>query len=305
MQTLSYEGDGTLEDGVGGSLASNCYLVPAFCTATNIDGPDPQPVYLIPDSTYTWEWNEQDAGPAATTAGAVDNLDADLGVAWDLNDGTQPWDTQETGDLYGRCDNAVADPNSKGCVDQAFIPTMYPSYAEDGAAADLIEYAEWNLPPYYGNEYSTHPTPLHRLQNSIVQDNNREIICGKSSFTPDSSITAALAPFGDTDSCDEFPFASTYESGAMEDGVDGNPKPYVTTGANCAQDTAVHTDTTNTIEPTDWNAITETGIITGTEPCIRAHMPNLLNGHVGSEYSALGRTARLIDKDAFWIEVTG
>jgi hypothetical protein len=108
MQTLAYEGDGTLVDGVYGYLASNCYLVPTACTATNTAGPDPQSVYLAPDSTYSWEWNEQDAEPAATTSGAIDNLDADLGVAWDLSAGTQPWDTQETGDLYGRCDNGVA-----------------------------------------------------------------------------------------------------------------------------------------------------------------------------------------------------
>jgi hypothetical protein len=30
---------------------------------------------------------------AAATSGAIGNLDADLGVAWDLSAGTQPWDT--------------------------------------------------------------------------------------------------------------------------------------------------------------------------------------------------------------------
>jgi hypothetical protein len=183
-----------------------------------------------------------------------------------------------------------------------FTPTLYPSYAEDGAAADMINYYEQNIAPYYGDRYSPNPQPLHRQQNSIVQNNNREIICdtGKS-FILDSSITAALAPYNDTDSCDEYPFASTYESGAMVDGADGNPKPYVTTGADCAQETAVHTGT-NGPDPADWSTITKTS--SGSNPCIRAHIPNLLNGHVGSEYSALGRTARLIDKDPFWVEVT-
>lgn len=303
MQTLAYEGDGTLIDGVSGYLASNCYIVPTACTATNTAGPDPQSVYLAPDSTYSYEWNEQDAGPAATTPGSVDNLDANLGVAWDLSAGTQPWDTQETGGLYGRCDNAVAVSNSKGCVDENFTPTLYPSYAVDGASADMVNYAEWNIAPYWGNQYSSNPQPLHRLTDSVLSGNNREVICGDGSFTADSTITAALAPYNDTDSCDEYPFASTYESGAMVDGADGNPKPYVTTGADCAQVTANHTATTNTYEATDWSSVTVTAT-TGNNPCIRGHIPNLLNSHVGSEYSALIRTNRLIDKDPFWVEVT-
>jgi hypothetical protein len=90
----------------------------------------------------------------------------------------------------------------------------------------------------------------------------------------------------------------------MEEGADGNPKPFVTSGADCAQDTAVHTATTGMDEAEDWNAITETGIITGSEPCIRAHVPNLLNSHVGTEYRTLIGQARLIDKDPFWVEVT-
>jgi hypothetical protein len=34
------------------------------------------------------------------------------------------------------------------------------------------------------------------------------------------------------------------------------------------------------------------------------HIPNLLNGHVGGEYSAFTRASRVIDKDPFWVFVT-
>jgi hypothetical protein len=85
----------------------------------------------------------------------------------------------------------------------------YISYATAGAAADMINYYEENVAPWYGNQYSPKPVPLHRLKNQ----SNRGIICD-GSFTNDPAITAALAPYStatytETDSCDEYPFAST------------------------------------------------------------------------------------------------
>lgn len=304
MQTISYPGLGVLADGVDGFMSSNCGTVTTACTATSTGAPDPQVISLTPGSTNSWEWNEQDAGPASTTTGAVDNLGNALGVQWNLNLGTTNDVENESGGLDGRCDNGVAVSNSKGCVDEKFTPTMYISYSEGGASVDMINYYEENVSPWYGNQYSPAPTPLHRLTDPILtgpKGNNREIICG--SMTLDPTITAALAPYNDGDSCDEYPFASTYESGAMEDGADGNPKPYVTDGADCVQVTADHTNTTNQFEPTDWVSVTVNST-TATNPCIRGHIPGKLNSYVGGVYRGLIGTARLLDKDAFWVEVT-
>lgn len=317
MQTISYGGDGVLSDGIDGFMSSNCTVNPTACTATSTGAPDPQVVFLAPASTYSWEWDEQDAGPASTTAGTVDNLDAVLGVNWDLDLPGANDVENETGGLDGRCDNGVARSGTKGCVDEKFIPTLFISYGTAGASADMINYYEWNIPPYYGNQFISQqtPQPLHRLTDPILagtptsDGNNREIICGSNVFTKDPAITAALAPYStatytETDTCDEYPFNATYESGAMEEGADGNPKPFVTTGADCAQVTAIHTATTNDDEARDWQAVTfpPDG---SAEPCIRGHIPGLLNSLVGSQYSALIVTARLIDKDAFWVQVTG
>ena len=306
MQTISYAGGGSLSGGVDGFMSSNCTAVPTACTATSTGAPDPQVIFLASGSTNSWEWNEQDAGPASTTTGTVDNLDSVLGVQWNLVDGSSTFSQTETGGLYGRCDNGIAVANTKGCVDEKFTPTMYISYSEGGASVDMINYYEENIAPYYGNQYSPAPKPLHRLTDPILSGpngNNREIICRDGSFTLDPAITAALAPYNDTDSCDEYPFASTYESGAMEEGADGNPKPFVTTGADCAQVTADHTDTTNQFEPTDWVSVTVNST-TGSDPCIRGHIPGKLNSYVGGKFRGLIGTARLIDKDAFWVEVT-
>jgi hypothetical protein len=40
------------------------------------------------------------------------------------------------------------------------------------------------------------------------------------------------------------------------------------------------------------------------EPCVRGHIPNLLNGAVGTAYSTVIRDNRLIDMDAFWLLVS-
>lgn len=142
------------------------------------------------------------------------------------------------------------------------------------------------------------------LGDSVLASNNREIICQDGSFTSDPSITNALAPYSDTDSCDEFPFAASYDSGAMVDDWNGNPKPYVTTGADCAQVTASQTGTSGSNEAADWNTINVDGTPTGSEPCVRGHIPNLLNGRVGGAYGNFIQTERLLDGDPYWVQVT-
>ncbi|HEY1670172.1 MAG TPA: hypothetical protein VGG54_31100 [Trebonia sp.] len=306
MQTISYGGDGVLADGVNGFMSSNCTAVTTACTATSTGAPDPQVVFLAPDSTYSWEWDEQDAGPASATAGTEDTLDAVLGVNWDLDlPGTNDVEN-ETGGLDGRCDNGDTGDGTAGCVDEKFIPTLYLSYALYGASVDMVNFAANNIPPYYGNEFSPTPTPLHRLASKTQQTANRGIVCD-GSFTEDAAMTAALAPYTtnparpEADSCDEYPFAGTYESGAMQTGADGQPKPFVTTGADCWQGTAVQNGSSG-IEPADWTAMVLDS--TSTSQCIRAHIPRTLNTNLGGAYGRFVQKQRLLDKDAFWVWAT-
>ncbi|MCX2928466.1 hypothetical protein [Streptomyces sp. NEAU-W12] len=127
---------------------------------------------------------------------------------------------------------------------------------------------------------------MHRLQNVKQRDANRQALCGSSKFTKDSAIT--------DDSCDEFPFAATYESGALN-GVDH--------GRDCAQVTAVRADTTGD-NATDWPVITPAGPFTGEEKCVRGHIPGSLNSDLGRAYALLVMSARLADNDGFWLRVT-
>lgn len=84
------------------------------------------------------------------------------------------------------------------------------------------------------------------------------------------------------------------------------PKPYVTTGADCAQVTAEQTGFTNNPDnlATDWPTITVDGTPTLSEPCVRGHIPNTLNSRVGGSYGRFVQTQRLVDKDPFWLTVT-
>jgi hypothetical protein len=148
------------------------------------------------------------------------------------------------------------------------------------------------------------------LQSPAQQTANRNVICD-GSFTPDAAITAALAPYSDltktppyieTDSCDEYPFAGTYESGAMQTGANGQPKPFVTTGADCWQGTAVQSGSSG-IEPADWNVMLLDSTTTTTQ-CIRAHIPKKLNTNLGGAYGSFVQSNRLLDKEAFWVWAT-
>ena len=95
----------------------------------------------------------------------------------------------------------------------------------------------------------------------MIGNRNRRIICRDGSF---HNMGAAIGGNdGDRDSCDEYPFAATCQSGALNG---------VTAGSQCAQVTAVQTGTTGN-EAADWNAVTPVGTVTGNEACVRGHIP--------------------------------
>ncbi len=183
-----------------------------------------------------------------------------------------------------RCDDKLSIANTSGCVVPWTTPTLFVSRAEYGSSADMIEWAQQNLSGHWGLKGTG--APLHRLQNVKQRDANRQALCGSSKFAKDPAIT--------DDSCDEFPFAGTYESGALN-GVDH--------GKDCAQVTAVRADTTGD-NATDWPTITPLGPFTGEEKCVRGHIPGSLNSYLGGAYGNFIQSARLADNDGFWLRVT-
>lgn len=148
-------------------------------------------------------------------------------------------------------------------------PTLFVSRADYGSSADMIDWAQQNLSGHWGLENTG--APLHRFQNVEERKANRRAICGRSKFTKDPAIT--------DDTCDEFPFAGAYESGASN-GVDH--------GKDCAQVTAVRADDTGA-NAAGWPTITLVGPFTGEERCVRGHIPGDFNSDLGGTYGVPSR----------------
>ncbi|MGW4021615.1 NucA/NucB deoxyribonuclease domain-containing protein [Streptomyces sp. NPDC005009] len=210
----------------------------------------------------------------------------DLDYEFDIN---SPTSTDLTppitwGGAEVRCDNKISSADKAGCVVPWYTPTLEISRSQYGSSADMIEWAQNNLSDHWGLRGTGEP--LHRLQNKSQQTSNRQAICGTSKFTKDPNIQ--------NDSCDEFPFAGTYESGALN-GVDH--------GKDCAQVTAVRADTSGNLA-VDWPTITPTGTVVGSEKCVRGHIPGALNSDAGSAYGVFIKDMLLADDDPFWLRIT-
>ena len=311
LQVLGYTelAFGDLADGVSGEMYSGCFLAEGICSDASLGEPDPQTVAVLPGGIYNFGWDESDTGSALTEAGAVDTLNPFLGVDWNIAAAGQTASFTDVGALDERCDNAAqtdaGDPGDDstvppvdtgpGCVDQNNIPTLFLSLGTYGASAALVQWAQVNESAHWGLQGVGQP--LTRLANQATQRSNRTTICGTSVFTPDPALDTALVPYKDQDSCDEFPFAATYQSGAQTG---------VTSGTACAQLTVVQTGTSNNPdnEATDWAAVTTTGTPTLTENCVRGHVPLALNSKAGGAYGRFVQANRLLNMGKFWVAVT-
>jgi hypothetical protein len=171
-----------------------------------------------------------------------------------------------------RCDTLVG--GSPGCVIPAVTPTFFVSVAQSGASAIMIAFSQQYLPDGWGSSQ-----PLRRLASDALANTNRNIICGV--FTPDPTV-----PGGD--SCDEFPFAKTYESGAM----------LGLTGADCAEIKPYIDDVTGT-----W-VVQLVNNVTFTERCTRGHVTLADNSDVGGDLGRFTQQERLLDFDPYWLTVT-
>jgi hypothetical protein len=197
-----------------------------------------------------------------------------------------PWDY--------RCDNGLAIAGT-GCVVPKFIPTLDISRGIYGAAATMIAWAQKHLSGHWG--LKGNGDPLRRLNNprAGTPADNRKVICERR-WRPFAPWHAGSVTMGD--SCDEFPFAGTYESAAMP------PSP-VANGAECAQVKAKQTSNTGNDPARLWNDVVVIGTFSPHDKCVRGHIPLKLNVDLGRQaYLALIRSDRLIDEDPFWVAVT-
>ena len=161
-----------------------------------------------------------------------------------------------------------------GCTNRAYFPTFVMSGLATGNTSEyMIQYFQTTN----ANHWGLYPngTPLQRLYNPVLQASNRSKMC---------SSQVSLGP---GDSCDEFPFASTYQSGPQVYGPAFNT-------SLCSQFAPV------------WNGglsytINASPGYSPSQTCARGHVPLVYNTDAGSQLSVFYLSNRMIDRDAFWI----
>ncbi|RZB13383.1 hypothetical protein StrepF001_44440 [Streptomyces sp. F001] len=191
-----------------------------------------------------------------------------------------------------RCDQMMPNAASVGCVFPKYTPTfeLKHAYAE-GAALYYMEMRD-KLDWHPGSK--AHNSPLRREFDPVKRDANRAVVC------PDSGQYAlVLHPLATGDSkntqCDEYAFAATKESGGSQ--------PEVTNGSQCLQAYA-RKDADGKWRLYDDLRAPNTAP-TYTEKCARATMAGAQNERAGSRLSGFYTKQRMLDNDAYFIDVPG
>jgi hypothetical protein len=173
-----------------------------------------------------------------------------------------------------RCDAAVG--SNAGCVDSSGIPEFILSLSDttvDQAAAGYL-WAQEKLPDAWG----TPGHELRRLADNTDQETNRAKVCD-STFVKNPTLNA-------DDSCDEFAFAATYQSGGQ----------LGLTGINC-EEIFPFKDTSG-----NWEIRTLRGDTTA--HCQQAHVDQLNNTTVGGDLGNFTQNERVLDMDEYQLIIT-
>ncbi|MDQ1010046.1 hypothetical protein QFZ82_004531 [Streptomyces sp. V4I23] len=191
-----------------------------------------------------------------------------------------------------RCDQMMPNAASVGCVFPKYTPTfeLKHKYAE-GAALYYMEMRD-KLDWHPGSK--AHNSPLHREFDPARRDANRAVVC------PDSGQYAlVLHPLATGDKkatqCDEYAFAASKESGGSQAGV--------TNGSQCLQAYA-RKDADGKWRLYDDLRAPNTAP-TYKEKCARATMAGAQNERAGSRLSGFYTKNRMLDNDAYFIDVPG
>lgn len=169
-----------------------------------------------------------------------------------------------------RCDSQVG--NFPGCVVPFVTPELVVSLTTHRAAAANILFAQTSLPDGWGSTQ-----PLTRQANTATADANRRAICEDGTWVPDPTISQ--------DSCDEYAFAASRQSGAA----------FGLRGIDCAEVTPVQGRLGR------WSIVLNR--YTGTERCVRGHVPLPENSLVGTALSNLTQGQRILDAEAYFVTV--
>jgi hypothetical protein len=190
-----------------------------------------------------------------------------------------------------RCDNGVAVAKSAGCVVPAAVPTLTLSIKQAGASAAMFRWAQQHMSAHWGLKGKG----AELTRASGTADANERVICR--GFKKQGTVIVKGGK-NDKDSCDEFPFASTGQSGAPQLVKEHK------TGAACVQLQAVRTANSGS-EAAQWGNVKVIGTPDYGAVCVRGHIPLRLNSSTGGSYGTFIEDQRLFAGDGFWVAVTG
>lgn len=167
-----------------------------------------------------------------------------------------------------RCDH---DPGlgtfNAGCVWPDHWPQLRLPVSQYREGAMTVAVGNYYLQDGFG-----YLQPLTRLANDVEAGWNRDVICDGTFY-----------PIFPDDTCDEYAFASSYQSGRMLG---------VGSGIECAEVYFQEVGGQWYIYPVR--------TVYGFERCVRAHVPGQQNSAVGGAYSGLIRNERLLNGDPFY-----
>ncbi|MEV4876119.1 hypothetical protein [Streptomyces cyaneofuscatus] len=140
------------------------------------------------------------------SANSVAKLNLDWEAEWRFPNATDDADSAWEHESFGiRCDSQVG--QYVGCVFSEAIPELPLNYKKYPAAAAYYWVMMEKLSSHPGSK--KHTSPLHRLGDDAVSKTNRDKMC--------ELAVAEWRPHADAagESCDEYPFAASKESGGM------------------------------------------------------------------------------------------
>jgi hypothetical protein len=241
------------------------------CGATNVTYPFSSPT-VLPYQKAVYATDNLADNPAA---GVVHN---NLQVAWQIIIGCSGCSENGyetfTFPLAVRCDFQSGVNGYAGCVVPAYIPTLpMTGYQGNNTSTAFVAFMQANNVDHWGRYPSG--GKLLRLNNSTQTDKNRAAMC------------AGFVALNSSDSCDEFPFAATYESGNM-------------LGYTASQCSQIAVEGYSSVS--GWVYVEYPGY-SASQHCGIGHDNINDNSTAGGWYGNLIQTNRLLDKDPFWVGI--
>ncbi|CAM5543654.1 hypothetical protein [Streptomyces californicus] len=207
-----------------------------------------------------------------------------------------------------RCDKISS--TTPGCAFHKYIPTWVMNFDKTPAAVAHAWLIQSKLPNHPGSK--AHNKPMFFLPDAAKNapgrdpNKNRDVICPKNSDgtswaskngNPDATAVPEISA-GDKVSCDEFAYASSYNSGGMPGGVIGGLNPVVS-GDKCVQTYATR------VKQGEWHLYDDErkAAPTWNEVCGRSAMSSWINStSMGGAFSSgFSGKYRLLDKDPYWV----